>query len=306
LRVAILKCDRRGRRVVLSGEHVVGRLESCALRLEAPFVSSAHALIRWTGGGWEVRDLGSRNGTYVDGERLGPGCSARLSRGVNVAFGDAAESWSLICDMAPTAVALPVDEGEPSFSSAGLLAIPSPSQPFAMIYLLGEHWMLEHREATTVLRPGEEFEVEGRHWRFECPAGAMATLDSVERSQSLDEATLELGVSRDEEHVTLTIRTESWAHSLGERTGFYLLLLLARQRLQDRRTGDAEHGWIDIGILPKLAPEYASHSSLNVEVHRLRRLLAVAGIRDAARLIERRRGQIRLGTDRVELLSAHN
>ena len=35
-----------------------------------PAVSSAHAIISYANGNYSIRDLGSRNGTYVDGERL--------------------------------------------------------------------------------------------------------------------------------------------------------------------------------------------------------------------------------------------
>jgi hypothetical protein len=184
--------------------------------------------------------------------------------------------------------------------------VPSPLEPIATIYPVGDEWILEQGDSKAPLRAGEQFQVAGRWWQFECPSEAAPTIDSLDRLRSLDETTLELGVSRDEEHVTLTIRSDRWAQDLGARSGFYLLLVLARKRLSDRGSAGADPGWIDIGALPRFAPEYASGSLLNVEVHRLRRLLAEAGIRDAARVIERRRGQIRLGTDRVELLADSN
>jgi hypothetical protein len=35
--------------------------------LDDPRVSGRHACLRWTGGGWRLRDLGSKNGTTVNG-----------------------------------------------------------------------------------------------------------------------------------------------------------------------------------------------------------------------------------------------
>ncbi|MBK9756250.1 MAG: FHA domain-containing protein [Nannocystis sp.] len=35
-------------------------------------VSGQHAVLEWTGVVWQLQDLGSRNGTYVDNQRVGP------------------------------------------------------------------------------------------------------------------------------------------------------------------------------------------------------------------------------------------
>jgi pSer/pThr/pTyr-binding forkhead associated (FHA) protein len=48
----------------------IGRLESNDIRLEDPFVSRHHCLIRNEGGQYMIEDLHSANGTYVDRERV--------------------------------------------------------------------------------------------------------------------------------------------------------------------------------------------------------------------------------------------
>jgi putative nucleotidyltransferase with HDIG domain len=50
-----------------------GRLAILEIVLDDSSVSRKHAEIRATNGGWRVRDLGSTNGTYLNGTRLGPG-----------------------------------------------------------------------------------------------------------------------------------------------------------------------------------------------------------------------------------------
>lgn len=52
------------------GDHVVGRGADCDLRLEEPSVSRRHARLRVAGEAAEVEDLGSSNGTLLDGRRL--------------------------------------------------------------------------------------------------------------------------------------------------------------------------------------------------------------------------------------------
>ncbi|WP_019633892.1 DUF1707 and FHA domain-containing protein [Actinomadura atramentaria] len=67
---------------------LVGRAPGCQLTLTDPTVSRMHAEIHRSPGGdrWTVHDLGSMNGTRVNGHRLtGP---ARLRPGDEVAFGD--------------------------------------------------------------------------------------------------------------------------------------------------------------------------------------------------------------------------
>ncbi len=57
-----------GRRVALDEDSVsIGRHESCHVVLNDPTVSRNHAEVRRDGDGFEVIDLGSRNGTRVNG-----------------------------------------------------------------------------------------------------------------------------------------------------------------------------------------------------------------------------------------------
>ena len=56
------------RRSLLDSPCVAGRAAACDLVLDHPSVSRRHAeLTRGDWGGWTVRDLGSRNGTLVNG-----------------------------------------------------------------------------------------------------------------------------------------------------------------------------------------------------------------------------------------------
>jgi FHA domain len=67
-RMAKLLGESAKRSVILLPEHLIGRGPQCALRLaDKNYVSSQHAVIRWSGNGWEALDRGSRNGTRLDG-----------------------------------------------------------------------------------------------------------------------------------------------------------------------------------------------------------------------------------------------
>lgn len=49
---------------------VIGRAPSSTLVLEDPYSSSRHARLSEVDGHWWIEDLGSRNGTFVDDERI--------------------------------------------------------------------------------------------------------------------------------------------------------------------------------------------------------------------------------------------
>ncbi len=46
---------------------VIGRSSGCDVVLPFPFVSSRHCSLEWSNGHWQMTDLGSKNGTTVDG-----------------------------------------------------------------------------------------------------------------------------------------------------------------------------------------------------------------------------------------------
>jgi len=49
---------------------VIGRDAGVTLRIDVPQVSRRHAEVSWTGDGWILRDLGSSNGTFLDGRQV--------------------------------------------------------------------------------------------------------------------------------------------------------------------------------------------------------------------------------------------
>jgi hypothetical protein len=69
------------------GHVTLGRSRDCECVLAEPSVSRRHAELRRDGARWLLRDLGSRNGTRVNGVRLLD--EAEVSPGDRVSFGDA-------------------------------------------------------------------------------------------------------------------------------------------------------------------------------------------------------------------------
>ncbi len=59
-----------GTRFVLSPTTTVGRHADNVVQLDEPSISARHAELRLTRKGWWVTDLGSTNGTFINGERI--------------------------------------------------------------------------------------------------------------------------------------------------------------------------------------------------------------------------------------------
>jgi pSer/pThr/pTyr-binding forkhead associated (FHA) protein len=75
------------REILLSqSEFLIGRGADCDLRLRAPRVSRHHCLLRTQAGGVTLADLGSSNGTFLNGQRVTS--QAALKSGDLVQVGD--------------------------------------------------------------------------------------------------------------------------------------------------------------------------------------------------------------------------
>jgi pSer/pThr/pTyr-binding forkhead associated (FHA) protein len=72
---------------VLAGKLIIGREEDCHLRPPSEFISRHHCVLLLDEYTLRIRDLGSKNGTYVNGRRIGKGESI-LSHDDFVSVGD--------------------------------------------------------------------------------------------------------------------------------------------------------------------------------------------------------------------------
>jgi len=85
--VALRRSDT-GERVVLTGEKLtIGRSKDNAIVIDDNRVSRAHAALAPGRGGWTITDLGSSNGTSLNGRLLSPKVSQPIAPGDAIAIG---------------------------------------------------------------------------------------------------------------------------------------------------------------------------------------------------------------------------
>lgn len=90
---------------VSAGESVIGRDRGCAIRIEADSVSRHHARLSATGRELSIEDLGSKNGTWVAGERIRG--TVALTDGLSFRLGSETIRVELTMDARPTKTAVP-------------------------------------------------------------------------------------------------------------------------------------------------------------------------------------------------------
>lgn len=291
--------ERDGRQVSLGAEQVVGRSSWCRFQLSSTCVSGTHARIHWSGRAWVLQDLGSRNGTLCNDSVVNVGCHHRLKSGATLVFGDRSETWTLVDHAKPKVQLVPLDSGPSLTLERDPIPLPSEQKPLATVLCRDSGWHLEYGGKCRALSDGMVVVVEGRAMVFEDPALAQLTPQLAERPLPLSLVELRFEVSMDEEEVDLTLSLPEGPRRLPRRACFYLAMILARSRLDDTAKGVEEPGWVPIARLLRDIPEYQSSLHLNVDVFRLRHSLSTSNVLDASTVIERRRGQVRIGVERL-------
>jgi hypothetical protein len=297
--------------ILLASHFVVGRHATSSLQLKDGRVSEHHARFYWADNRWHLRDLGSSNGTFVDGRKLGAGESVPVSVGELLAFGHEDDPWSLVDDSPPVAFAREAQSGRLALHEDGLLLLPGPDEPHVSIFRNRRGgWVAESESELRPLRDRSTLVIGQQTWTFFMPESAVPTrktqpgISAVRIPLSVDNVLLRFRVSRDEEHIELELQRADVIFPLPARQYNHLLLTLARCRQDDaEESSEAERGWIYRDELCKMLG--SEPTKLNVDIFRARRLFARNDVRDAAHIIERRAttSQLRLGTGRVEILA---
>lgn len=287
-----------GREWPLAANTIVGRSPECGVRPEGATVSGIHAILCFESGGWWLREAGSRNGTWVQGERLAPGGRAELREGMAVSFGQADAPFVLVSAAAPTALARSA-AGLVVEAVGGLLALPPGGAPEAVVFAEADGgWHVEGAEGARPVVSGAVILAAGESWALLLPGGSPATA-LPPSSPAPERPRLAVRHSRDEEYVELSVLRGPAREVLPPRAHAALILTLARAWLDDAGDPPAERGW-------RYADELARGLGLdkawfNLHVFRARHQLAEAGVAGINQGVERRTptGQVRLAVPDV-------
>ncbi|HCH64145.1 MAG: hypothetical protein CL927_08160 [Deltaproteobacteria bacterium] len=301
--MALLIRQRDGVRFLASDLNLIGRDHACDLQLTDERVSQHHARLALQDGEWRFEDLGSRNGSSINGRPSAPGAPTVLAVDDVLIFGTPKETWQVQALSAPGLLARSVTGT--TVTGGDHLSLPSSRAPEATIYRQPTgRWVMEGPDQVRPIRHRELVVVQSTPWRVFLPDTQRATVESDQRSLGIREVTLHFSVSSDEEDVEITVRGGTREQRLRQRSHSYLLLTLARERMADQVRSDvpeAEQGWVyrdDLCSMLRL-----TKSVMFLQIHRARKQLEAAGVANAFDLVERRAGsgQLRLGVAQLEV-----
>lgn len=288
--------------IVLRARHRMGRAPDNHTLVPSPDVSGEHALLTWDDLGWQLRDLGSRNGCTVRGVPLPSGARARLAVGDPFSLGPA--RFTLRSDAPPSAAGRSGDrivEGE--FDVLGLPDLDDPQAFYRYEPVLG--WLDGNDQPVD---DGTTVTVDDAEWTLVLPPLDLLepTRSAFDERRSLLAAGLVFAVSPDEEHVEITVQLPDASHTLAPRKHHHVLLALARARLADRADGIAEAaaGWLHTEDLQDQLR--ITRNQVYLAAHRTKKELEALEVTDASQVVERRKPaqQLRLGVERIEVRRA--
>lgn len=276
-------------------------------------VSQLHAALTWNAriDRWEVRDLGSANGTFVDGLRIAAAEPAVIAVGTRLVFGGPA--LTVVDVSPPPARALCRTSSEVRVASEGSLLLPDEAAPDVAIVETARGWVRCAPEGDLSAVPadappvvsGETIEAGGRRWVIRLPLVAAKTAASAGRLANMT-CIFETGPGADDLRVSL--EEQGRLIELPPRKHHELLWHLAQARLANREAmrPEEEQGWRGANeLIERLKLRNRDpYAYFNLLVFRARQQLADAGVGDHADIVERRRGdqKLRLGATAIQVI----
>ncbi|WP_323137479.1 FHA domain-containing protein [Paraliomyxa miuraensis] len=227
-----------------------------------------------------MQDLRSRNGTYVDGQRLVPGQPVPVARGAALGFGHPSE-YEMIDAGPPEPVATGVEPTEGVVEGQGArLLLPDPADPELVVVHRDGRWWLERDGTRSIVEDGDVVCGERGSWSLWLPELVPSTLDVSDGSvdpPTLASVELRLSVAGAEDEraelVELVVSRGDRSTPLEPRAHHRPLLLLAKARRDDRSHHlEEERGWVEQEALCDQLGYTTGR--LHVEIHRLRREFA--------------------------------
>jgi len=276
---------------------VIGRSPAAQVAINDPRMSRMHAMIWVQGGAVWVRDLGSTNGTHLNGKRIGAPVS--LPDTALLQIGGATIQ---INDEHPSRPALPMLWLEESKTSLrrSISCVPLTLPGGGILYRNESGVWLDRDGTQQALSIGDGIDIGEQHWRLVDADGTHHSTD-VSGQNGLPYS-LAWG---HRERLVMQDPSNHSSHIVGSSRRTSLLRALAENLQRDREQGQPreQQGWTADRELGQAVwgDAWLNNGSnrLNVLIHRVRRALQDDGFNPDC--IQKQRGAARLWIQRVHL-----
>lgn len=301
--MAYLIDEQKLEKIFLKSYHTFGRQRmTIDTVIDKPVISRHHAIIELSSGKWQLRDV-STNGVWLNDKKIDKNISYTLSINDKIDFAIVGEN-SFVVGNLDTAGRYLVSQSSPqqAIEIHDQMVLPNEENPQFIVYhdKIIDYWFIEDLNTNDrqALFDGGIVRVMGTQFQYLCTTELQATeVSHVTHDVSL--CSLQFNVSQDEENTHLKVLLNNKEFDLGTRTHHYLLLLLARYRINDKNTGTelSMQGWQYREQLAKDLGIQMNH--MNILLHRARKQLAdlaEQGGEDLSHLLETHFGKVRLNS----------
>lgn len=304
--MAIIKNNHSGQSLVLRSHHLIGRHPATShTLLSYSTVSRSHCLIEWHNNTWFIQDI-SANGTFINGKRIAKNIKHPLKLNDSLCFGDLNNPvWQFTCSQKPSAFLKSVQSVKDDIPIPNKTSlIDNGHDELIVSQTLSGQWLLEREGHIEAIEPGQQIHVNNQDYILV----ADQCLDETQQCETLSDIAIdvEFKVSQNEEHVGIKLFVGGNVIDLGDRTHHYLVLLLARKYLDDKQMNvhESELGWLDKSLL--MSETRMEETHMNTQFYRFRKQLITSlnKLNITADLIERRRGEIRMHCNSIQIIDA--
>jgi hypothetical protein len=287
--MSILHHDR-GHTHLLATRTTVGSDALCTVPVPDPRVSTPHALLRYDSRSrWVVRDLGSRNGTWLNGAPITAFVDHPLAAGDKLVFGSAeAGTWTIGSTEPPVAFAVHRKTGACVRGTTDTLVVVDGDVRWELARL-GDLWELQPGDDERPAWSGMPLGADNA-WTVYLPQhGSTVGV----RPFSLRTATLAFVEHDTDEGVSFTLEQDGRTLELGDSALWRLLWVLADERAHSPRPDETERGWISISDLEHRTG--LDRKSIDIYVGRLKKELTQRKVLDVSGVVEVRNNWRRIG-----------
>lgn len=290
----------------LYSHHSFGRLAySVNTAISDNNISKFHFIVEWESAQWHIKDI-SRNGTWLNGQKLTLNRKYSLTLGDKIAFDENSPARYQVKDLSSPGDLLIAEQSSKHHDQkviklSNYHILPTNDAPEITVFYNTEkdHWCLESLCETNsqirMLEDNERVYFDNQNWYLRLDKGDEPTVEYQNVKIQVRDYQYTFKVSQDEEVTELSFLLDDNPVDLQHRTHHYLTLNLARLRAADAADGfdQSSQGWIYSEDLSKKLGIDILH--MNSQVHRARKQFSNAYKTNinSNNFIQRRPGQLR-------------
>lgn len=305
--MAIIKNIQTKEIYFLNSIHSLGsNIHKADTFIEGKDISTHHATIYWENGYWYIIDH-SKSGTLLNANPIRKE-TRKLQNQQVIQFGkEDRNKWEIVNLLPPSSYLKSLSHKNKMLELRSCHTLPNDDNNMILFYLSAEEkWTWKNNDRYFLLHNRQTIKFNNEEWQFI----ENEIIQQTPHQLSATKAFFKFHLSINEEHISLKVIIDQMEIDLGSHSHNYLLLSLARKRLEDmNKNYDLyDQGWVTIDQLTydvgKEMIKEVDVYYLNLQIHRIKKQFSK--LKNYGMLftnvIERRKGEIRFAYPYFQLV----